>query len=48
VGEERLADRLVTRLVPTGRGWERRPEPWLAARRILGDAIARRAARASR
>jgi hypothetical protein len=47
-GEGRLADRLVTRLVPTARGWERRPEPWLAARRILGDALARRAARASR
>jgi hypothetical protein len=47
-GEGRLAERLVTRLVPTARGWERRPEPWLAARRILGDAIARRAPRASR
>jgi hypothetical protein len=47
-GEGRLADRLVARLVPTARGWERRPEPWLAARRILGDALARRATRASR
>jgi hypothetical protein len=47
-GEGRLADRLVTRLVPTARGWERRPEPWLAARRMLGDALARRAPRASR
>jgi len=48
VGEGRLADRLVARLVPTPRGWERRPEPWLAAHRILGDAIARRAPRATR
>jgi hypothetical protein len=35
-----LADRLLARLVPSARGWERRPEPWLAARRELGDAIA--------
>jgi hypothetical protein len=47
-GEGRLADRLVARLVPTARGWERRPEPWLAARRLLGDAVARRAPRAQR
>jgi hypothetical protein len=47
-GEERLADRLLARLVPTPRGFERRPEPWLAARRTLGDAIARRAPRAAR
>jgi hypothetical protein len=47
-GEARLADRLVARLVPTPRGWERRPEPWLAARRMLGEAIARRAPRAAR
>jgi hypothetical protein len=47
-GERRLADRLLTRLVPTARGWERRPEPWLSARRILGDAVARRAPRAAR
>jgi hypothetical protein len=47
-GEGRLADRLVARLVPTARGWERRPEPWLAARRILGDAIVRRAPRVAR
>jgi hypothetical protein len=47
-GEARLADRLVRRLVPTGRGWERSPEPWLAARRILGEAVARRSPRAER
>jgi hypothetical protein len=47
-GEGRLADRLLSRLVPTARGWERRPGPWLAARRTLGDAIAERAARAAR
>ncbi len=47
-GEDRLADRLLARLVPTARGWERRPGPWLAAHRQLGDAIARRAARAAR
>jgi hypothetical protein len=47
-GEGRLADRLVARLVPTARGWERSPEPWLAARRLLGDAVARRAPRAAR
>jgi hypothetical protein len=35
-----LADRLLARLVPSARGWERRPEPWLRARRELGDAIA--------
>jgi hypothetical protein len=35
-----LADRLLAQLVPSARGWERRPEPWLAARRELGDAIA--------
>jgi hypothetical protein len=35
-----LADRLLARLVPSARGWERRPEPWLRARRTLGDAIA--------
>jgi hypothetical protein len=42
-GEGRLADRLLARLVPSARGWERRPEPWLRARRELGDAISRRA-----
>jgi hypothetical protein len=47
-GEGRLADRLLARLVPTARGWERRPEPWLSARRILGEAVARRAPRAAR
>jgi hypothetical protein len=47
-GERRLADRLLARLVPTARGWERRPEPWLSARRTLGDAVARRAPRAAR
>jgi hypothetical protein len=47
-GEGRLADRLLSVLVPTARGWERRPGPWLAARRTLGEAIAGRAARAAR
>jgi len=47
-GERRLADRLLARLVPSARGFERRPEPWLAARRTLGDAIARSAPRATR
>jgi hypothetical protein len=47
-GEGRLADRFLARLVPSARGWERRPEPWLRARRELGDAVARHAARASR
>jgi hypothetical protein len=47
-GEGRLADRLLARLVPTARGWERRPEPWLSARRILGEAVARRAPHAAR
>jgi hypothetical protein len=47
-GEGRLADRLLRRLVPSARGWERRPEPWLAARRILGDAVARRTRSAAR
>jgi hypothetical protein len=42
-GEGPLADRLLARLVPSARGYERRPEPWLEARRLLGDAIARRA-----
>ena len=37
-----LGDRtsaLAAQLVPGGRGWERRPGPWLAARRSLGDAL---------
>ena len=38
----------LARLVTTARRWERRPGPWLAAHRQLGDAIARRAARAPR
>jgi hypothetical protein len=42
-GEGRLADRFLARLVPSARGWERRPEPWLRARRALGDAVARHA-----
>jgi hypothetical protein len=46
-GEGVLADRLLSRLVPSARGYERRPEPWLEARRTLGDAIARRSARRS-
>jgi hypothetical protein len=47
-GEARLADALLARLVPSGRGWERRAAPWLAARRSLGEALARRAPRAER
>ena len=47
-GEGRLADRVLARLVPSARGWERRPEPWLRARRTLGDAIARHAPGAAR
>jgi len=47
-GEGPLADRLLARLVPSARGWERRPEPWLRARRELGDALARCAPRAAR
>lgn len=47
-GEGRLADRLLARLVPSARGWERRPEPWLRARLELGDALARRAPRVAR
>lgn len=43
-GEGRLADGFLARLVPSARGWERRPEPWLRARRALGDAVARHAA----
>jgi hypothetical protein len=37
-----LGDRagaLAAALVPTARRWERRPGPWLAARRELGDAL---------
>ena len=45
VGEGRLADRFLSRLVPSARGWERRPDAWLRARRALGDAVARHAAR---
>ena len=41
-----LARRVATALVPSGRGWERDPERWLAARRSLGEALAARAARA--
>ncbi len=44
VGEGALAERLLAKLVPSGRGWERRTGPWLAARRTLGDALARRTA----
>jgi hypothetical protein len=42
-GEGALADRWLARLVPSARGFERRPGPWLEARRALGDALARRA-----
>jgi hypothetical protein len=31
-------------LVPSARGWERRPGPWLAARRALGEALSARLA----
>jgi hypothetical protein len=37
-----------TLLYPSARGWERRPEAWLRARRVLGDAVARQAPRAER
>jgi Domain of unknown function (DUF4091)/Family of unknown function (DUF6067) len=47
-GEGALADRLLEQLVPSARSFERRPGPWLAARRALGDAVARRALRAPR
>jgi hypothetical protein len=47
-GEAALAERWLARLVPSARGFERRPGPWLEARRALGDAIARRDARAAR
>ena len=47
-GEGREADRFLSRLVPSARGWERRPEPWLRARRALGDAVARHVARPAR
>jgi hypothetical protein len=47
-GEGALADRLLARLVPSARSFERRPGPWLAARRMLGEAIARRTLRAPR
>jgi hypothetical protein len=43
-GEGALADRLLARLVPSARAFERSPEPWLEARIMLGDAIARRGA----
>jgi hypothetical protein len=47
-GEGELVERLLARLVPSARAFERRPEPWLSARRTLGDALARRALRAAR
>jgi hypothetical protein len=47
-GEGALAERLLARLVPSARSFERRPGPWLAARRTLGEAVARRALRARR
>jgi hypothetical protein len=39
-GEGALAERWLARLVPTARGFERSPGPWLEAHRALGDAIA--------
>jgi hypothetical protein len=47
-GEGALAKSLAGRLVPSARGFERRPAPWLEARRLLGDAVARRERRAAR
>lgn len=42
-GLGRLASRTAAALVPSGRGWERRPQIWLDARRRLGEALAARA-----
>ncbi|ACL64790.1 conserved hypothetical protein [Anaeromyxobacter dehalogenans 2CP-1] len=39
-----LAATTAEALVPSARGWERDPARWLAARRRLGDALARRLA----
>jgi hypothetical protein len=47
-GEGRLADRLLAQLLPSARGWERRPEPYLRARLELGHALAVRARAAAR
>ncbi|MFT3916938.1 MAG: DUF4091 domain-containing protein [Anaeromyxobacteraceae bacterium] len=38
-------DAALARLVPSARGWERRPGPWLAERAALADALAARTAR---
>jgi hypothetical protein len=47
-GEAALAKRVAARLVPSARGFEREAKPWLEARRLLGDAVARRERRAAR
>ena len=43
-----LARSRAAALVPSARSWARRPEPWLEARRALGDALAREIARGRR
>jgi hypothetical protein len=43
-GLSALCDEALATLVPSGRAWERRPEPWLDARRRIADALARRTA----
>jgi hypothetical protein len=43
-GLQLLARRTAGALVPTGRGWERDPDRWLAARRTLAEALAARSA----
>lgn len=45
-GLSALCDEALARLVPAGRRWERRPGPWLAERRRIAEALARRTARA--
>jgi hypothetical protein len=44
-GLSERAEALAASLVPSARGWERRPGPWLAAHRALGDALEARLAR---
>lgn len=40
-----LASKLAAGVARSERDWERRPEPWLEARRVLGEALAARARR---
>jgi hypothetical protein len=47
-GDATLARRLAGRLVPSARGYERDAKPWLEARRLLGDTLARRSVQAAR